>query len=154
MPLEPLNIIEKSIELKTDTQTIWRAIMDYQRFKEWFDVKLDGPFMIRRTNSGNLLCMDKKEKVYFDVQNIIFEEYFSYKWDPSCLDPKSTYTKSDKTLVEFTLKKLPHKVLFTIRESGFEHFSEEYREVAYKTSECWWSDKIKNLEQYIFRGKK
>jgi uncharacterized protein YndB with AHSA1/START domain len=36
--------IEKSIELNSPIERVWRALTDHNEFGEWFRVKLDGPF--------------------------------------------------------------------------------------------------------------
>lgn len=94
-----------------------------------------GPFMIRRMNRGIVINSKNKIEIDFSVQDIIFEQLFSYKWHPSGLDLKTNYFKEEKTLVEFTLKKLAHTVLFTVRESGFEHLLEFHRVESYSASE-------------------
>ena len=43
------NRIEKHIELKAPVSRVWRALTDYREFGEWFRVKLDGPFVARRS---------------------------------------------------------------------------------------------------------
>jgi uncharacterized protein YndB with AHSA1/START domain len=37
--------IEKRTELKAPVSRVWRTLTAYREFREWFRMKLDGPFV-------------------------------------------------------------------------------------------------------------
>ncbi len=49
------NRIEKTIELKAPVSRVWRALTDHREFGEWFNVKLDGPFVPGKVSNCRLL---------------------------------------------------------------------------------------------------
>lgn len=46
------NAIERRIELKAPISRVWRALIDYREFGEWFRVKIDGPFQVGKVARG------------------------------------------------------------------------------------------------------
>jgi uncharacterized protein YndB with AHSA1/START domain len=44
--------IEKRIELEAPVSRVWRALTDHREFGEWFQVKLDAPFVPGRSREG------------------------------------------------------------------------------------------------------
>ncbi len=46
--------IEKRMELKAPISRVWRALTDYREFGEWFQVKLDGPFVAGQVSCGQI----------------------------------------------------------------------------------------------------
>lgn len=46
--------IEKVVELSAPVARVWRAITDHQEFGEWFRVRLDSPFEVGVTTTGNM----------------------------------------------------------------------------------------------------
>ena len=46
--------IEMRIQLKAPVSQVWRALMDYREFGEWFRVKLDGPFVKGQVSRGSM----------------------------------------------------------------------------------------------------
>ena len=46
--------IEKTVELKAPITRVWRAVTDHEEFGEWFQVKLDGPFVVGEVSRGRI----------------------------------------------------------------------------------------------------
>ena len=48
------NRIEKRIELNAPASRVWRALADYREFGQWFQVKLEGPFIPGQVARGQI----------------------------------------------------------------------------------------------------
>ena len=45
--------IEKIVDLAAPVSRVWRALTDHEEFGQWFRVRLDGPFEVGATTTGN-----------------------------------------------------------------------------------------------------
>src|SRR6266568_2472061 len=83
------NRIEKRIELKAPISRVWRALMDYREFGEWFRVKLEGPFVVGEISRGHITYPGYEHLAWEAVvQKLEPEQYFSFTWHPYAVDPK------------------------------------------------------------------
>src|SRR5580700_12150290 len=73
--------IEKRIELRAPVSRVWRALTDYREFGEWFQVKLDGPFVPGQLSRGQI-TYPGYEHIKFEafVQKMEPERLFSFTW--------------------------------------------------------------------------
>lgn len=46
--------IEKVVDLAAPVARVWKAITDHKEFGEWFRVRLDRPFKVGETTTGNI----------------------------------------------------------------------------------------------------
>lgn len=46
--------IVKSIDIHAGIDRVWRALTDHEEFGSWFQVKLDGPFIVGTHSSGHI----------------------------------------------------------------------------------------------------
>jgi uncharacterized protein YndB with AHSA1/START domain len=142
--------IEKKIELKAPVSRVWRALIDYREFGEWFRVKLDGPFVPGKTSTGNITWPGYEHlKWEAVVQDMEPEQYFSYTWHPYAIDQSVDYSTETPTLVEFRLEKTATGTLLMITESGFEDVPSERRLEAFRKNEGGWEQQMKNIETYV-----
>ena len=142
--------VEKRVELKAPVSRVWRALTDHREFGEWFQVKLDGPFVPGKTSTGHITYPGYEHlKWEAAVRKIEPERYFSYTWHPYAVDPKKDYSKESPTLVEFTLEKTSTGTLLVVRESGFEKIPAERRADAFRMNEGGWAQQMKNIEKYV-----
>src|SRR3982074_3365995 len=73
--------IEKRIELKAPVSRVWRALTDYREFGEWFQVKLDGPFVPGQVSRGHITYPGYEHvKWQAVVQKMEPEQLFSFTW--------------------------------------------------------------------------
>jgi uncharacterized protein YndB with AHSA1/START domain len=144
------NRIEKSIELKAPISRVWSALIDHQKFGEWFRVKLDGPFVPGQISCGQI-TYPGYEHVKWEVviQKMEPEGFFSFTWHPYAIDPKIDYAKEPSTLVEFTLKKIPNGTLLTVSEFGFENLPIHRQFEAFRMNEGGWTKQLENIENYV-----
>jgi uncharacterized protein YndB with AHSA1/START domain len=142
--------IEKRIELKAPVSRVWRALTDYREFGEWFQVKLEGPFVPGQVSRGHI-TYPGYEHVKWEaiVQKMEPERLFSFSWHPYAVDPKIDYSKETPTLVEFRLEKTAGGTLLLLTESGFEKIPSDRRLEAFRMNEGGWTEQIKNIENHV-----
>ena len=142
--------IEKEIELRAPVYRVWRALTDYREFGEWFQVKLEGPFVAGQVSCGQLTFPGYEHlRMEVAVQKIEPERYFSYTWHPYAIDPKVDYSQETPTLVEFRLEKSAKGTLLKVTESGFDKIPSSRRLEAFRMNDNGWAQQLKHIESYV-----
>jgi len=142
--------IEKQIELKAPVSRVWRALTDHREFGEWFQVKLEEPFVPGRLSRGQITYPGYEHlKWEVVVEKMEPERLFSFSWHPYAVDPKIDYSKEPATLVEFRLEKTPTGTLLTVIESGFDNIPAGRRLEAFRMNEGGWTQQMKNIERHV-----
>ena|ERR1700761_1778553 len=142
--------IEKRIELKAPIARVWRALTDYREFGEWFQVKLDIPFVPGQVSRGHITYPGYEHlKWEAVVQKMEPERLFSFTWHPYAIDPDADYSKEPPTLVEFTLKETAAGTLVSVTESGFDKIPAQRRAEAFRSNDGGWTEQMKNIEKYL-----
>lgn len=146
--------IEKRLELKAPIARVWRALVDYQEFGEWFRVKLDGPFVAGQVSRGRMTYPGYEHVPWYAVvQKMEKERLFSFTWPhPESLEKTAKpadYAKEPTTLVEFRLEKTATGTLLTVTESGFDKLPAGRREKAFRENEGGWTEQLKNIESHV-----
>jgi uncharacterized protein YndB with AHSA1/START domain len=145
--------IEKRIELKAPISRVWRALTDHREFGEWFQVKLEGPFVPGETSRGHITHPGYEHLIMeVVVQKMEPERLFSYTWHPYAVDPKIDYSEETPTLVEFRLEKSATGTVLTLTESGFEKIPNHRRLEAFRMNEGGWTQQMKNIERHVEPG--
>ncbi len=131
--------IEKVVELAAPIARVWRAITDHEEFGAWFRVRLDGPFEVGRSSTGDITFPGHEHVEWVSLtEEMEHERLFSFSWPPSAVDPDTDYGDDAKVLVEFRLEPAGEGTRLTITESGFQQFPESRRlEVLRSNSEGW-----------------
>ncbi|HEV2614389.1 MAG TPA: SRPBCC family protein [Gammaproteobacteria bacterium] len=144
------NRIEKRIELNAPLSQVWNALTDHHKFGEWFQVKLEGPFVPGSTSQGYITYPGYEHlKWEVLVQKIEPEHIFSFMWHPYAVDPKIDYSKETPTLVEFTLEKISNGTLLILTETGFEYIPADRQQDALQMNDKGWTEQLKNIEKYV-----
>ena len=144
------NRIEKRIELKAPVSRVWRALTDYREFGQWFQVKLEGPFVPGQVSRGHITYPGYEHlKWEAVVQKMEPERLFSFTWHPYAIDPKKDYSKETPTLVEFRLEKTPTGTLLLLTESGFDKVPADRRAEAFRRNYGGWDEQMKNIDGYV-----
>jgi uncharacterized protein YndB with AHSA1/START domain len=147
------NQIEKRVEIKALVSRVWRALTDHREFGEWFQVKLDGPFVPGQISRGHITHPGYEHlKWEAVVQKMEPERLFSLTWHPYPADPKIDYSKETPTLVEFRLEKIASGTLLIVTESGFDKIPSDRRVEAFRMDESGWAGQMKNIESYVARN--
>jgi uncharacterized protein YndB with AHSA1/START domain len=142
--------IEKQIELKAPVSRVWRALTDHREFGEWFQVKLEEPFVPGRLSRGQITYPGYEHlKWEVVVEKMEPERLFSFSWHPYAVDPKMEYSKEPATLVEFRLEKTPTGTLLKVIESGFDKIPAGRRLEAFRMNEGGWTQQMKNIERHV-----
>ena len=145
--------IEKRIELKAPISRVWRALTDHREFGEWFQVKLEGPFVPGETSRGHITHPGYEHLIMeVVVQKMEPERLFSYTWHPYAVDPKIDYSEETPTLVEFRLENCATGTVLTLTESGFEKIPNHRRLEAFRMNEGGWTQQMKNIERHVEPG--
>jgi len=144
------NRIEKTIELNAPVSRVWRALTDYREFGEWFNVKLDGPFVPGKVSNGRI-TYPGYEHLTFELvnQKIEPERRFAFSWHPYALDPNVDYSKEPSTLVEFRLEPKDESTVLHLTESGFEAIPEGRRFEAFRKNDEGWTEQMSNIKKYL-----
>jgi uncharacterized protein YndB with AHSA1/START domain len=142
--------IEKRVEVKARRSRVWRALADATEFGTWFGMKLDTPF-VPGANVVGRLTIPGYEHVSLEmrIERIEPETYFSYRWHPYAIDPKTDYSAEPMTLVEFRLTESAGGTTIQITESGFDRLPASRRAEAFRMNEGGWSSQSKKLASYV-----
>jgi uncharacterized protein YndB with AHSA1/START domain len=145
--------IEKTVTLKAPRSRVWRAITDARQFGEIFQAKFEGEFTSGATTRGQITYPGWEHlTVELAVERIEPERYFSYRWHPFAVDPKTDYSAEPMTLVEFTLEEVPGGTRLVIVESGFDRIPLARRAEAFRMNEGGWTEQIGNIERYVTKS--
>lgn len=144
--------IEKRIVLRAPRARVWRALTIAEQFGAWFGMKLDGEFVPGQTIRGKL-TIPRYDHLTLDmlVERIEPEHYFSYRWHPYAVDPKTDYSAEPTTLVEFRLEEQPGggATALTIIESGFDRIPLTRRAEAFRMNDQGWASQSQKLARYV-----
>jgi uncharacterized protein YndB with AHSA1/START domain len=153
--------ITKKILLRAPRTRVWRALTDAQEFGYWFGMKFDGAFAPGAHIRGTIVptAVDAEvataQKPYegvafeIEIEEIVPERLFSYRWHPGAVDPGIDYSKEPTTLVEFTLEDAPDGILLTVTESGFDQIPLARRAKAFKQNEGGWNMVMGLIEKHL-----
>ncbi len=146
------NQIEKVIELAAPVARVWRAITDHQEFGEWFRVRLDNPFKVGITTTGNMTYPGHEHVKWVSVtEQMDHQRVFAFSWPPSAVDPDSEYDDGAKVRVEFRLDPTQTGTRLTITETGFEQFPEAKRLEVLRSNTEGWDIQAKNVAAHVER---
>ena len=144
------NRIEKVADLAAPVSQVWRALTDHKEFGEWFNVRLDGPFKIGATTTGNITYPGYEHMEWVSVtEKLEPERLFTFSWPPSAVDPDTNYSDDAKVLVEFRLEAIDTGTRLTIIETGFMQFPESKRLEVLRSNKEGWDIQAKNIAAYV-----
>jgi uncharacterized protein YndB with AHSA1/START domain len=144
------NRIEKQIELNAPVSRVWRALTDYREFGEWFQVKLEGPFLPGQISRGHITYPGYEHlKLEAVVQEIEPERLFSFTWHPYAIDPNVDYSSEPSTLVEFRLEPKGNNTVLYLTESGFDALPKDRQFEAFRMNEDGWTEQLGNIESHL-----
>jgi uncharacterized protein YndB with AHSA1/START domain len=145
--------IEKSIDLRAPVSRVWRALTDHVEFGQWFNVKLDGPFVPGKMSTGYITYPGYEHlKWHAVVQRMEPETLFSFTWHPYAVDPNADYSREAPTLVEFRLERVADGTHLTMVESGFASLPPARRSEAFRMNEEGWAEQMKNITTHVATG--
>jgi uncharacterized protein YndB with AHSA1/START domain len=144
------NEIRKQLLIQAPPSRVWRALTDAEEFGAWFRVRLESPFVVGRTTSGQITHKGW-EHVRFTLRTeaIEPETRFAYRWHPYAVDMGKDYSSEAMTLVEFLLEPKDGGTLLTVVESGFDRLPPERRDEAFRMNERGWAEQLVNVQAHV-----
>ena len=144
------NEIRKHLHIKATPSRVWRAITDSQQFGAWFHVKLETPFVVGQSTSGQITYPDWEHVRFTLVTEAIEPETrFAYLWHPYAVDMHKDYSSEPMTRVEFLLEPQDGGTLLTVVESGFDRLPPERIDEAFRMNERGWAEQLDNIAAYV-----
>ena len=144
------NEIRKHLLIQAPQSRVWRAITDSEEFGAWFKVRLESPFVVGQTTSGQITYKGW-EHVRFTLRTeaIEPETRFAYRWHPYAIDMNKDYSSEPMTLVEFLLEPQDGGTLVTVVESGFDRLPPERMDEAFRMNERGWEEQLRNVQAHV-----
>ena len=142
--------IEKVVDLAAPLSRVWRALTDHEEFGQWFRVRLDGPFVVGATTTGNITYPGYEHMKWESVtEEMDHERLFAFSWHPSAVDADTTYDDDAKVTVEFRLQPIANGTRLTITESGFLQFPEPKRLEVLRSNKEGWDIQAGNVAAHV-----
>ncbi len=142
--------IEKVVDLAASVARVWRALTDHEEFGQWFRVRLDGPFTVGETTTGNITYPGHEHIKWESVtEKMEHERLFVFSWPPSAIDPDTAYAPEAKVVVEFRLEPSEDGTRLTIVESGFMQFPDAKRLEILRSNQQGWDIQAKNVAEHV-----
>ena len=142
--------IEKRIEIAAPVARVWRALTDHREFGDWFQIKMDGPFVAGEKVAGQITFPGYEHlRMEVAVKAIEPVSYFSYTWHPFAIDPKVDYSQETPTLVEFRLEPVAGGTLLVVVESGFAKLPKERYADAFRMNNRGWEQQLESIKAYV-----
>lgn len=144
--------IEKVVDLAAPVARVWRALTDHKEFGEWFRVRLDTPFKVGATTTGNITYPGYEHMQWVSVtEQMDHESVFAFSWPPSAVDPDTEYAPDAKVRVEFRLEPTETGTRLTITETGFQQFPESKRLEVLRSNTEGWDIQATNIAAHVQR---
>ena len=142
--------IEKVVDLQAPVSRVWRALTNHEEFGQWFRVRLDGPFEVGATTTGNITYPGHEHMKWESLtERMEPERVFAFSWPPSAVDPDTEYGDEAKILVEFRLEPGKNGTRLTITETGFLQFPEAKRLEVLRSNREGWEIQAGNVAEYV-----
>jgi uncharacterized protein YndB with AHSA1/START domain len=140
--------IQKTMILRAPRSRVWKALTDHRQFSQWFQARLEGPFVEGRRTEGAVTYPGYEHlRFQVEVEQLIPERLFSWRWQPGG-DPDINPAEP-MTLVVFELEEVPEGTRLTVTESGFDRIPVARRSKAYRENDEGWAGQFENLRQYL-----
>jgi uncharacterized protein YndB with AHSA1/START domain len=147
-----LNQIQRSTLIRAPRSRVWRALTDIGEFCRWFSAETEEPafrpgahIKLRSTHPGPYYKME----FAVDVEEMIPEQTFSWRWHPGTRDPGEDLSGEPPTLVTFTLEDADGGTRITVTETGFDRLFESRRARVFEQNEGGWEHQMASIERYI-----
>jgi uncharacterized protein YndB with AHSA1/START domain len=144
------NRIEKHIEMKAPIERVWRALTDSAEFGQWFQVKIDGPFVVGQPSTGHI-TYPGYEHIRWEAEIVKMEapRLFAFTWHPYAIDPNTDYSQEPSTLVEFHLQPAAQGTRLVVVETGFDTLPAYRRPDALRMNDSGWAEQVENIKAHV-----
>jgi uncharacterized protein YndB with AHSA1/START domain len=139
--------IEKTIQINAPRSRVWRALSNAEEFGRWFGAALKGQTFTPGQRVQGPITIAGYEHVVFDVviETMEPEKRLSFRWHPYAVDPKTDYSREERTLVTFELMDSAVGTLLKVVESGFDGVPPARRMEAFRKNSGGWEAQLKNI---------
>ncbi|WP_273794772.1 SRPBCC family protein [Brucella intermedia] len=146
--------IVKTVDIRAGIDRVWRALTDHEEFGSWFQVKLDGPFIVGTRSTGHITYPGFEHEPWESfIKETKAPSYFAFTWHPYAVDHSIDYSKEPPTLVEFKLEPIEAGTRLTVIESGFDALPAERRPLALRMNEGGWEEQVGNIKRHAENGR-
>lgn len=141
--------ITRQIRIDSDPQRVWDALADATAFGEWFRVKLDGPFVVGETTTGEMTYPGHEGAPWTSVTEAMEPpRRFVFRW-PDCPPGEDAGPDTVWLTVEFTLQPQDGGTLVTVTETGFAALPEDRRVSMLRDNAEGWEIQTANLKHHV-----
>ncbi len=163
MPTPSTDRIEKQVLLRAPRARVWQALVDADRFGQWFGARFNGAFVQGTIVSGEIAPTTMDDEIarmqaphaglplFIEIVRLEPQTHFAFRWHPHAVDGNADYTPEPTTLVEFTLTDVDGGVMLTVTESGFDAIAIERRATAFEQNAQGWTMQMKLIGNYVAR---
>ncbi len=141
--------IEKTVDIRAGIDRVWRALTDHEEFGTWFQVRIEGPFIVGTRSLGHT-TYPGFEHVRWEafIKDMHAPDYFAFTWHPYAVEPDTDYSSEPPTLVEFRLQPIETGTRLTVTESGFDALPAERRPLALRMNDGGWEEQVGNIKRH------
>ena len=142
--------IEMSIDINAPVAKVWRAVTDHEQFGQWFQVRLDGPFVVGEMSTGQVTYPGYEHLRWVARVDAMEEQRrFAFSWRPFNDDEDISTDPEIVTQVEFILTPSGDGTHLVISESGFSKLPDDgRREEAFRLNRGGWEQQKDNVKRY------
>ncbi len=142
--------IVQTVEIKAPVATVWDAIIDHEKFGEWFRCRLDQPFAEGEMSTGMMTYPGSEHVEWLaKVIRIEAEKCLEFSWPPYVPDESVDLSQELWTHCTFELEETDGGTLLTITESGFDKLSPAIRDDARRSNEQGWKIQAGHITDYV-----
>jgi uncharacterized protein YndB with AHSA1/START domain len=153
--LSPFNQIQRSTFIRASRSRVWRALTDIAEFCRWFSAETEEPafrpgahIKMASTYPGPYYKME----FFLDVEEMIPEQTFSWRWHPGVKLAGEDIADEPKTLVTFRLEDAEGGTMVTVTETGFDQLLASRQARVFKDNDGGWKTQMAAFERYFSEG--
>lgn len=144
--------ITKSIDIAAPLEKVWDALIDHEKFGNWFRIALDQPFAVGQSSTGHM-TYPGYEDYRWEARIVAIEPMtrFAFEWPATGGDKalmESGVPVPEWTLVTFLLEPVAAGTRLTVTESGFDAVPEPRRSNVMRDNDGGWAQQVQNIRAY------
>lgn len=142
--------IVQTVEIDAPIARVWDAIIDHNKFGEWFRCRLDQPFAEGEMSTG-MMTYPGSEHVKWLAKVIRIEpgKSLEFTWPPYVPDESVDLSKEPWMHCRFELEEVSGRTRLTITESGFDKLSPAIRDDARRSNTEGWKIQAGHITEYV-----
>ena len=150
MTVDELSRIDRSIEIQSPPELVWRALTCAAELSAWFQVTIEGeiaPGSEVWMTSVHIGHTGQRFRVRF--VEMTPPRRFVWQWHPGAVDASVDYSHEPRTTVTFTLEPRGAGTLLSVAETGFDQISLARRAKVYGDNSQGWTEVLGWLGRYV-----